>query len=97
MKIRWNSKAISEYFATLDYWDERNQSYEYSLKIEKAVNQEIQNIKENPYFLAIYSPKLDMYRKIFFKGKFSLFYRIDLEEDTIWIMIFRSNKQKPIH
>ncbi|MFK8299014.1 type II toxin-antitoxin system RelE/ParE family toxin [Capnocytophaga cynodegmi] len=96
MKVKWTERAVSKYFATLDYWDDRNKSNTYSLQIIDAVNKEVKSIQQNPYFLAMYNQKLDMYRRIFFKGKFSLFYRVDVENDTIWLMIFRSNKQKPI-
>lgn len=43
-----------------------------------------------------YSEILDLYRKSFFKGRFSIFYKIYEEENIIWITHFRSNKQKPL-
>ncbi|MDO5608781.1 MAG: type II toxin-antitoxin system RelE/ParE family toxin [Capnocytophaga sp.] len=97
MKIKWTEKALSEYLQTIDYWNNRNKSNEYSHKIEKAVNEELIEINKDPLFLSKYSEKLKMFRKIFFKGKFSLFYKVDFQESVIYITFFRSNKQKPIY
>ena len=52
-------------------------------------------ILSNPYSKQ-YSDILDVYRKSFFKGKFSLYYKIDEAKQIIWITDFRSNKQRPL-
>ena len=85
MKTKWTINAKLALFNTLDYWTERNDSETYSNKIQ-----------ENPYQKNYYSEKINLYLKIFFKGKFALYYRIIEEETTIWIIDFRSTKQKPL-
>lgn len=50
MKIKWSTEAKQNYFDTLDYWEEHNASYEYPLKIIRAVELTEIEIAENPYF-----------------------------------------------
>lgn len=37
MEVRWNLEAKQDFYNTLDYWEEHNGSFEYSLKIIRAV------------------------------------------------------------
>ena len=52
MKIKWSTEAKQNYFDTLDYWEEHNASYEYPLKIIRAVELTEIEIAENTYFCA---------------------------------------------
>ena len=88
MQIKWTEEASDSIEQTLDYWYRNNGSFTYSEKILKE-------ILSNPYSKQ-YSDILDVYRKSFFKGKFSLYYKIDEAEQIIWITDFRSNKQRPL-
>ena len=80
---------------TLDYWYRNNGSFTYSEKILNETEKVQKEILNNPYSKQ-YSDILDVYRKSFFKGKFSLYYKIDEAEQIIWITDFRSNKQRPL-
>ena len=96
MKTKWTINAKLALFNTLDYLTERNDSETYSNKIIVETEKALKEIQENPYQKNYYSEKINLYLKIFFKGKFALYYRIIEEETTIWIIDFRSTKQKPL-
>ena len=96
MKISWSSDAEFEVLQTIDYWNEHNGSSNYSAKIYEEIQKALKQIKENPIRKNHYSEKMDLYVKVFFKGKFAFYYKIIEEEDAIWIIYFRSMKQKPI-
>lgn len=97
MEIEWSNEAILSYQETISYWDERTKSNSYSDKIIDAVQEEEENIRKNPYFLSRYHKSIQLYQKSFFSGKFSLFYQIIEEEQKVYIVFFRSNRQKPIY
>ncbi len=82
------------YDQTLEYWDNRNKSNHYSKKIMKEVSLVETEISNNPFFLSKYIEHIGLYKKVFFKGKFVLFYEI--QGDTIFIEHFRSTRQKPL-
>ena len=96
MKIKWTFEAKMSYYDTLDYWYKHNGSYEYSLKIMEATKEVESKISENPYLSSKYSKKLNLFKIFFLKGKFVLYYKILIQENTIEIYSFRSTKQKPI-
>lgn len=92
-KIIWTEEAVFMLQKTLEYWNNRNKTFIYSNKIISEVEAIEIKILENPYFLAKFNGNVNLYQRIFFKGKFSLFY--DIKEDSIVIIHFRSNQQKP--
>jgi len=96
MVVKWLIEAESKYYETLDYREEHNGSFNYSLKIIKAVESLEDNLAENPYFSAKYSKKLDLYKRFFLNGRFALFDKIDEENQTVEIRDFRSTKQLPV-
>jgi hypothetical protein len=93
-KIEWSYEARIMITQTVNYWNERNQSYLYSNKILKEIDNLQKSILKNPYFLARYHENIGLYQRTFFKGKYSLYYKI--EKNNITIIHFRSNKQKPL-
>ena len=95
MQIRWTEEASDSIEQTLDYWYRNNGTFTYSEKILNETEKVQKEILSNPYSKQ-YSDILDVYRKSFFKGKFSLYYKIDEAEQIIWITDFRSNKQRPL-
>ncbi|MFJ1491644.1 type II toxin-antitoxin system RelE/ParE family toxin [Capnocytophaga canis] len=97
MFVNWSFEAAENLEKTIQYWDNRTQSTEYSDKILDAIEELEAEISENPYFLAKFRKKVKLYQKIFFKGKFSIFYDIIEEENTITIKHFKSNRQKTIY
>lgn len=52
MVVKWLIEAESKYYETLDYWEEHNGSFNYSLKIIQAVENLEDNLAENLYFSA---------------------------------------------
>ena len=96
MVVKWLIEAESKYYETLDYWEEHNGSFEYSLKIMQAVKTLELELAETPYFLAKYSNKLKLYRRHFLKGKFVIYYDVLEEQNVVIIQFFRSSKQKPL-
>ncbi len=95
-EIIWTQQAKSSYFNTLKYWNNRNKSTLYSQKIIREVeNLEFAIIKK-PFFLSKYHKELNLYQRLFFKQKFSLFYELNEKEKTIIVKHFRSNQQKPL-
>ncbi len=92
-KIIWTPTAEKNLYLTLEYWINHNKSTEYSEKIIDQVDLVVKEIVKDPYFLANYITSINLYRKVFFKGKFAIYYEI--VEKNIIIEYFRSTKQKP--
>ena len=55
MRVNWVLEAKKKYYDTLDYWEEHNGSFDYSLKIIQAVETLEDELAEAPSFLAKYS------------------------------------------
>ena len=96
MKIKWSTEAKQNYFDTLDYWEEHNASYEYPLKIIRAVELTEIEIAENPYFLAKYHRDLNLYKRSFLNNQFVIYYEVKEEENVIEIQHFRGARQEPL-
>ena len=94
MRVRWSGKAKTELENTLDSWSENNKSDSYSEKIAIETEKVQKEIEEDPYFLAKYIEEDNVYQRIFFKGRFLLYYEI--KGDSVIILRFRSTKQKPL-
>ncbi len=93
-EVKWSANAFEAFQHTIKYWNERNKSTAYSQKVETATRKLIFDISQNPFFLAKYYHQKKLYRRIFFKGKFSLYYKVS--NNLIYIVYFRSNRQKPV-
>ncbi len=93
-KVVWLPTASEHLRVTLEYWITHNKSAVYSLKIVNKVIELEKEITKNPFFLATYLEHIKLYRKVFFGGKFAVFYEI--EDKTIFIHYFRSSRQKPL-
>ena len=63
------------------------------IKIIKAIDTLAQELMENPYFLAKYDEKLNLYRRTILKGRFLIYYEIKEKEAIIEIQYFRSSYQ----
>ena len=70
MKVKWAHKAKIDYVDTLSYWKDRNVSTLYPQKIDTAVLKLEKEIAANPYFLAKYNHKLNLYRRSFMRGRY---------------------------
>ena len=83
MRVRWSGKAKTELENTLDFWSENNKSDSYSEKIAIETEKVQKEIEED-----------NVYQRIFFKGRFLLYYEI--KGDSVIILRFRSTKQNPL-
>ena len=95
MRVRWSTKAITELESTLDFWSQKNKSDAYSEKIAIEAENVQRELEEDPYFWARYIEEEDIYQRVFFKGKFVLYYQI--KEEIVMILRFRSTKQEPLY
>ena len=93
--LDWSDNAVDEYLETLEYWELRNGTNTYSLKIMKEIDKVSAEIAADPISLSYYIPTYKVYRKSLLKGKFYLFYII--EGKVIHILHFRSVKQAPLY
>lgn len=94
-EIIWTFQAKEKYLETLRFWINRNQSAIYSQKIIAEVKKVERTIQENPLFLTKYHKQLNVYQRLFYKCKFSLFYQI--RNKVVYIVYFQSNRQKPFY
>ncbi len=97
MKVFWSNRAELEFNQTLVYWVINNASDAYSNKILNETKVLEKELQESPYFLATYVEKMQAYRRVFFKGKFSVYYEVDEAQEIIYILRFRSNSQEPLY
>ena len=93
-KVIWTPTARNAYYSTLEYWLERNKSNSYPLKIVDEVELVEKSIAENPYLLAKFIEERKLYRRLFFKRKFAVFYEI--KKENIIIKYFKGTKQESI-
>lgn len=96
MQIIWTDTASDELDNNLLFWLNKNKSELYPNKILDEVEKVEKQLKENPLFLSHYVESLNLFQRIFFKGKFSIFYEVYEKDSLIVIHRFRSNKQEPL-
>lgn len=96
MQIIWTDTASDELDNNLLFWLNKNKSELYPNKILDEVEKVEKQLKENPLFLSHYVESLNLFQRIFFKGKFSIFYEVYEKDNLIVIHRFRSNKQEPL-
>ena len=96
MELIWMPNAEEDYLDVLAYWYKHNGSFSYSDKIDKEIKQLEKELSENPYSLAKYYEKENLYRRTILKGRFFIYYEVLEQEGVIHILHFRSSKQKPI-
>ena len=96
MVLIWMPNAEEDYLDVLAYWYKHNGSFSYSDKIDKEIKQLEKELSENPYSLAKYYEKENLYRRTILKGRFFIYYEVLEQEGVIHILHFRSSKQKPI-
>ena len=96
MQLIWMPNAEQDYLDTLVYWYKHNGSFSYSDKIDKEVKQLEEELSENPYSLAKYYEKENLYRRTILKGCFFIYYEVLEQEEVVHILHFKSSKQRPI-
>lgn len=89
-KIIWTETAARQRRSILEYWLQRNQSPNYSLKLLKVSNEKANLIADNPL---LYKKADFPDTRVATMGHFSMFYKI--VDDTIFIVAFWDNRQDP--
>ncbi|MBL7872583.1 MAG: type II toxin-antitoxin system RelE/ParE family toxin [Cyclobacteriaceae bacterium] len=89
-KIIWTETAAWQRRSILDYWLERNQSPNYSLRLLRLSNEKANLIADNPL---LYKAAEFPNTRVAAMGHFSLFYKIS--DDAIIITAFWDNRQDP--
>lgn len=90
LKIFWTQTAILQRNLVLEYWNDRNKSSEYSVKLNIAIKERILLLKNYPYI-----GKKTEYKdiRILPFEHYNILYRI--ENSRILIMAFWDNRQNP--
>lgn len=89
-KIIWTETAAWQRRSILEYWLERNQSPNYSLRLLRLSNEKVNMIADNPL---LYKAAEFPNTRVAAMGHFSLFYKIS--DDAIIITAFWDNRQDP--
>nr|WP_322623416.1 type II toxin-antitoxin system RelE/ParE family toxin [uncultured Flavobacterium sp.] len=89
LEVFWTPTALRQRNIVFEYWNERNQSYEYSKKLYSKITERTNLLKINP----------EMGKKTIFNdnraislGHYSIFYQFDTK---IIITAFWDNRQDP--
>ncbi len=93
--VKWAVDAEKAYAETVMFWYEHNKSNEYPKKIIAEIERIIRQLEDNPFLMSRFLKQEDVYRRIFLKGKFSIYFEI--KENTVYIVHFQSNSQEPIY
>jgi len=90
LKVFWTKTSVKQRNHIFEYWNNRNQSNEYSKKVRMEINSNIIKLKKYPKI----GKKTD-YDSIeaLTMGHFSLFYKFDTKQ--IIIVAFWDNRQDP--
>lgn len=89
-KIIWTQKAKNELIEIFQYWNERNQSTNFSQKLNELINNQLNTISQFPK-----SGKKTNLKKVYLKiiHQYHLFYQFT--EDSIYILTIRHTKRNP--
>ncbi|MBK6976082.1 MAG: type II toxin-antitoxin system RelE/ParE family toxin [Cytophagaceae bacterium] len=89
-KIIWTLKAKNELIEIFQYWNERNQSTNFSQKLNELINNQLNSISQFPK-----SGKKTNLEKVYLKiiHQYHLFYQI--KEESIYILTIRHTKRNP--
>lgn len=89
-KVIWTQTAYSQKIAVFEYWNQKNGSNAYSLKLENAVNDVIELLVKFPH-LGVKTQLKNVRVKII--KNYLLIYR--LSNDTLYILLFWDSRQNP--
>ena len=93
MEIIWSIGAIRSLNATLKYWIKHNKSDAYSKKLYKMVSDELSNLSEkieSKVLVPFFEPD-----KILIDKKYSIFYKVNWENNELLIVRFWDNRRNP--
>ena len=89
-KIIWTKKAKRELIEILDYWNNRNKSNRFSIRLNQLVEEQINLISEFPN-IARSTDIPNVHVKVI--HKYLLFYEI--VDDVLYILTFRHGSENP--
>lgn len=90
VKVIWTTLEIKQRNAIFDYWNNRNKSNRYSIKLNLTIYQKIDFLKSNP--LSGIETNFEPNRILHFEN-YGLVYR--LEKDLLYIISLWDNRQNP--
>ncbi|MDO4729073.1 MAG: type II toxin-antitoxin system RelE/ParE family toxin [Bacteroidota bacterium] len=94
MEIKWAIEAQKDYHKSIEYWEEHNGTFDYSLKIIQAVEKLEAELSQSPIYFGRYSKKLKLYVRPILKGRFLVYFDIDETKNVIEIVYFKTPNQK---
>ena len=97
VKVTWSAIAKIQYYDTLIFWNEHNQSNEYSKRIRAKIKETFSKLSSYPKTGKERSEDKEVWQ-IIVLSHFSLFYRIyEVKEDLTEIVIvtFWDNRNDP--
>ena len=89
-RIIWTKEARLDFKATLQFYNERNGSSDYSRKLAAEIFQTIEKLQNN-FFLGRQTSDPEV--RILIKGTFSIFYEI--REKEILILVVWDSRRNP--
>ena len=95
MDIIWSAKARITFFKVLDYL-EKNWSQREIIQFYNRTEIVLRTIKLNPEIFPI-SQKYKQTRKALIDKNNSFFYKVDSENNKIYLLTFFDNRQNPKH
>lgn len=96
MLVIWDDEALNALENTYRFWNNKNKSTSFSEKIALEVDLLGKELADDPYFLARYIEKEDLYQKSFFKNRFYIYYQVDEALEIVYILYFRGAAQEPL-
>ena len=90
--VIWTSTAINQRRQILKYWTIRNKSTTYAKKLIKLINERISIIVQHP---SLGKSTNHSNTKQAAMGNFSIYYKIDENQNQIFITAFWDNRQNP--
>lgn len=89
-KIVWTTIALKQRNSTFEYWNERNKSNIYSVKLNSKIKERLVQLK---YFPEIEIETIFPKTRIIYLGYYSILYQI--KDQNIIITGFWDNRQDP--
>lgn len=90
LKIFWTQTALRQRNFIFEYWNERNQSFEYSKKLYDKINERLALLKDNP---EIGKPTVLKSQRAVSLGHYSIFYETNASK--LIVTAFWDNRQDP--
>lgn len=94
-KISWTERASYEFQNTLNYWNERNATFDYSNKIRNAVKEAEENLMQFPFLgRLLVNRRAKNVRRLIILRNYSLYYKLD-DDNNITVLFFFDNRNNP--